>query len=1508
MFANLKNKLIEEVKASPSKFQQFANAAQAAVSSSSGTLPGSEPVSGNENFFSITEEDTPQNSPHKPLKLPVGSSRAKGPNISPQSNNGAIPRSRRLSNSSVASDVSFRLPAYESPAVYHLQSDLDVSASEVEDSASTARLDVINKEQLYDAYRKALDRYQKYRSRYADLAKKYKDLETDSTKARSVLVETQEKAIRRINELREQCALEQQAKAHLEEALRVEMDDMQCKMQAYQTKLTLLGENPDSIMALTKNEPLIQLNATTNQTTTDPNNLINLDVENTTNHNDQSHLEKQVAEQQNQIKALTQKLDEANKTIDLMKQQEEENAISLAQTKQAIYSELESKETQVLRLKTNLTEVDSKYQQTLKENNQISGQVKELEELKEKLKTITLAKQEAEAKLISSNHMQGETKQQIVAKDKFIAGLEEKLQDLSKKYDDQMKDLRHQNEQLSEMIRQYQNSEISIAEIDNELNRTKTENNGLQETISENQRKIKEIQSEIEENRKELDKIQGEKENLRVLGEESKQKNEELNKELEEVRKEKNESEIRLKQLESEIKILNDQSVNTESETIVALKEALQKAKSEADVQMKEIKEELTAKEKELKSATNKLGKLKKQLETKESEGREEIERLRQSITEYESNLAQIQNEHQQHEEAMEREKSELKAQVTNILQEIGTMEAEIRNVRASHSELEAEKRSLEQKFESKTKESDDQQRWKSELDESLEKLKLVEQKLQNIESESSQLAEKNCLLEENSNRLEKLIAEYERKRCESETEVTHLKQQYETSEENIQKLNEKMAQVLDENSRLHNAKELMEHEHRSLQDQCESREKEKLCVLDSNKCLEDELKVIKEEIESLTRENNNLSEMSNNLRGDLSDALEKVRVEEDKNEKLMKAKEHLEKELKAAKENGEEKQMVEELQKKMAEFELMSQEKIKLAEDQALELQRKLDEYTKESEEHDKSNEELSELREKVHELQQQLQDSKTQNEALSERLSSSQSEISALSEKLNAANESTTKLTATNEALKSEINSLENNKQSHLAELESRLQQASNENQNLQETARNATDLEKKLQNYEQLQLENEYLHTLTEQLQADIRSQSEDRANVAIQITALNEKINSQRCELYVLNENQEKHNSEVEAKCKEILKAQEEVEQLKQSLETQRSELTRQSEHADFITAQNDNIQKELLSCQHQLAEVEKELREVKIVCEEVTGEKLKLIDQLASAEALSKQQIDNLKVELERSGSTLETLNKEVDDLNKEIEKVDALKEEKNEMLKQIEALKVELTEKVPSQVKVESVAESTKASQHESENLRKINEQLQKELEDLQYKSRGEIANLTEEIDDLLTNAKHMSEKLAQYENQERNPSPPSTALNVPVATEEGSSESIEQEKKELESKLKTIMHDVQDVSNRNLFLEQKCENYLILEQSNERLKSQNEKLSRQLDETLHNEGVTVNTEFEYLKNIMFQYLTGTLNGNNETLVKVISAVLKFTPQQTQVAIEKEHQRRSLLGQLNKLL
>lgn len=65
-----------------------------------------------------------------------------------------------------------------------------MSASEVEDSGLSVnnQLDLISKEQLHSAYRRALDRYQKYRERYSDLAKKYRDLEKDNTKARVFII------------------------------------------------------------------------------------------------------------------------------------------------------------------------------------------------------------------------------------------------------------------------------------------------------------------------------------------------------------------------------------------------------------------------------------------------------------------------------------------------------------------------------------------------------------------------------------------------------------------------------------------------------------------------------------------------------------------------------------------------------------------------------------------------------------------------------------------------------------------------------------------------------------------------------------------------------------------------------------------------------------------------------------------------------------------------------------------------------------------------------------------------------------------------------------------------------------------------------------------------------------------------------------------------------------------------------------------------------------------------
>lgn len=65
------------------------------------------------------------------------------------------------------------------------QSDLE-SASEMEDSG--VNLDVISKEQLYQAFQKAKMRYLRYKSRYADVVKAYREQENEKEKIRASII------------------------------------------------------------------------------------------------------------------------------------------------------------------------------------------------------------------------------------------------------------------------------------------------------------------------------------------------------------------------------------------------------------------------------------------------------------------------------------------------------------------------------------------------------------------------------------------------------------------------------------------------------------------------------------------------------------------------------------------------------------------------------------------------------------------------------------------------------------------------------------------------------------------------------------------------------------------------------------------------------------------------------------------------------------------------------------------------------------------------------------------------------------------------------------------------------------------------------------------------------------------------------------------------------------------------------------------------------------------------
>lgn len=247
--------------------------------------------------------------------------------------------------------------------IQNLQSDWE-SASEAEDSGISSstigvQLEQISKEHIYQAYRNSLDKYQKYRGRYTEIVRRYREIEKDNAKARQVLVETQDKALRRISELKEQCQLEQQAKAHLESALRLEMDDMQCVVKTLKTKLELLGENPENILngSSSKEESLINFSNEGADSSNEHNELISR-LENELKELKSKHVE-ELTESQSKIKELTEQIERSQKEIEELKKHEEENNIMMAQNKMMIHTELENKESEVKKLKEMISTMEA---------------------------------------------------------------------------------------------------------------------------------------------------------------------------------------------------------------------------------------------------------------------------------------------------------------------------------------------------------------------------------------------------------------------------------------------------------------------------------------------------------------------------------------------------------------------------------------------------------------------------------------------------------------------------------------------------------------------------------------------------------------------------------------------------------------------------------------------------------------------------------------------------------------------------------------------------------------------------------------------------------------------------------------------------------------------------------------------------------------------------------------------------------------------------------------------
>lgn len=191
------------------------------------------------------------------------------------------------------------------------------------------------------------------------------------------------------------------------------------------------------------------------------------------------------------------------------------------------------------------------------------------------------------------------------------------------------------------------------------------------------------------------------------------------------------------------------------------------------------------------------------------------------------------------------------------------------------------------------------------------------------------------------------------------------------------------------------------------------------------------------------------------------------------------------------------------------------------------------------------------------------------------------------------------------------------------------------------------------------------------------------------------------------------------------------------------------------------------------------------------------------------------------------------------------------------------------------------------------------------ELRDL-GDSKNEIELGKEKIDELIRENTLLAEENLELKDQLNSQNYAKSTTNVNNAKDLNQVNLKEQYNKLLESKtmLEKRVNDLEDM-NKSV-----NGNMQQMQDNNEKLRLSNEKLGRRLDEALvslrHLHSLQENTELEYLRNILYEYLTGS-GTHSVTLAKVLAAVVKFDDTQTRQILQKEKERQGFVSIFNNL-
>ena len=313
-------------------------------------------------------------------------------------------RSRRLSSGSTTEASLF--PIYEDPEqdTIPLFSDMEsVAGSEAgwgDDSSS--HLSAVNKEQLVTMLSKMRGRYHKYKGRYTDLAKAYKDLQAENLKVKDVMQQTQDKALRRISELKEQAALDKEAKAHLEEEMRAELEEKEHVITTLNTKVALLKkDSPSPLIDLDNHEDIAANGSKVNGV------LENEDRSNTEELSVKSEDGEKVFHLEDKIKRLESLLSKCKENIKTNKNK----TTALTEVKDQLAADLELKEKELVELRDSSDKVRAELE-TLKRKEE--GEEIQIAEVKLAMHSEMIMKDEEIGKLRASLNVETEEKEKLV--------------------------------------------------------------------------------------------------------------------------------------------------------------------------------------------------------------------------------------------------------------------------------------------------------------------------------------------------------------------------------------------------------------------------------------------------------------------------------------------------------------------------------------------------------------------------------------------------------------------------------------------------------------------------------------------------------------------------------------------------------------------------------------------------------------------------------------------------------------------------------------------------------------------------------------------------------------------------------------------------------------------------------------------------------------------------------------------------------------------------------------